>query len=705
MLCTEATSASSRDTFRPHALDGAVLWFQPRTGLNVRWSGPETRRVARRAPRVVLFGITNRCNLACSFCSRDRAARSDWTAESAFDVLAGLARRGTLEVAFGGGEPLAFPGFVELVERLGTETALALHFTTNGTLLDQARVDALRPHVGEIRVSVYEDTPWEDRLEMLAAAGVTFGVNLLASPDRLETLPSLLKRLAEMGCRDVAVLRYVGADKGAHLTLEHERRLAGILMDSPVRVRLAVCFGDRLHPLPRLFEGPGGDCGAGLDFVTITSDRRLKACSFQSSGAPVHTAEDVLDAWTRERARLLRPADLPGCERRLGLCTSMKEGLSDGVRIWRGFSGNNSGDCVLVGRFEEVDDARRYFEDLLPGFRGSHPFSDDWRALLTREGIRLEEGEEGEQGPESMARVGRTVMLHTDMTLEDDFPSLRALLWRRGGRSVYTAVHEHARVELVVGMRFENSEALEAAEVALAVDDIAVLERRALDLYGSVPLHGPGVPVAPEGLGFVHDRIAQLEAVARAHRAAFAAELAPVPEDTPWPRTLAARPAKPGRERLWVSFRTEDKALALASSLDGRAVVGSRWLVVEAARIPPRYGFVVQRAGGAAEWMGGGPVDLSAYFSVPRRSRPLDIAPQDLASGLRPYLLPGDELQTSTQRHHPRADVRTDDPGRALRAFVDFARSRSVDVWIDASPHDRLVEVVERLRQDLGLER
>ena len=92
----------------------------------------------------------------------------------------------------------------------------------------------------------------------------------------------------------MAVLRYVGPDSAAHLLPEQEHRLTGILSDSPVRVRLSVCFGDRLHPRPRLFEGPGGDCGAGLDFVTITSDRRLKACSFQPSGAPVHTADDVL---------------------------------------------------------------------------------------------------------------------------------------------------------------------------------------------------------------------------------------------------------------------------------------------------------------------------------------------------------------------------------------------------------------------------
>ena len=56
--------------WRAHPLDGAMLWFDPRTGRSVRFDAPETRELRRVAPRVVMFAITNRCNLACSFCSR-----------------------------------------------------------------------------------------------------------------------------------------------------------------------------------------------------------------------------------------------------------------------------------------------------------------------------------------------------------------------------------------------------------------------------------------------------------------------------------------------------------------------------------------------------------------------------------------------------------------------------------------------------------
>ena len=52
---------------------------------------------------------------------------SEWTVDSAAVMLEGLAAAGTLEVAFGGGEPFAFKGLGALVTRLRRTTEHALH--------------------------------------------------------------------------------------------------------------------------------------------------------------------------------------------------------------------------------------------------------------------------------------------------------------------------------------------------------------------------------------------------------------------------------------------------------------------------------------------------------------------------------------------------------------------------------------------------
>ncbi|KYF76449.1 hypothetical protein BE11_47110 [Sorangium cellulosum] len=56
------------------------------------------------------------------------------------EALSSLARRGLLEVAFGGGEPPALAGLDELSTRLAERTGLAPYVTTNGTSFAERRL-------------------------------------------------------------------------------------------------------------------------------------------------------------------------------------------------------------------------------------------------------------------------------------------------------------------------------------------------------------------------------------------------------------------------------------------------------------------------------------------------------------------------------------------------------------------------------------
>lgn len=190
---------NARDRTRVHALDGAVLLFQPSTGTSIRIQTEATASVRRRAPRVVLFSLSHACNLACGFCSRDAELGARWSEDDAFATLEALWRAGTLEVSFGGGEPLVYAGFIGLLERLHAKTTLALHFTTNGTRVTPALAARLAPLVGEVRLSVYEGQAWESALRTLTSAGVRVGVNGMATPEALGRLPALMDRAATAG--------------------------------------------------------------------------------------------------------------------------------------------------------------------------------------------------------------------------------------------------------------------------------------------------------------------------------------------------------------------------------------------------------------------------------------------------------------------------------------------------------------------------
>ena len=306
---------------RPFPLDGALLLFDRDTGWNVLCDGDETAGYAMQAPRAVQFAITNRCNLACTFCSRDVQVDSAWTADSAFAMLAGLAAAGVLEVAFGGGEPWAFPGFGALVRRLYDETPLAVSLTTNGLLLTPERLAGIAGRYGQIRLSLYDDNDWRARVTQLAQAGARFGANWLVTPPRLPELEATVLDLAGRGCRDVLLLSYNGADRALHLSpgqsADLAARVARLARALPrVSLKLDVCWGERMEPVPRLMDR--ADCGAGREFVVLTSDRQLAPCSFHHLRIPVADAADVMEAWRARRPELSSAARDPGCARAPG---------------------------------------------------------------------------------------------------------------------------------------------------------------------------------------------------------------------------------------------------------------------------------------------------------------------------------------------------------------------------------------------------
>lgn len=376
-------------------LDGAELFFERGTGLTIRHQGPSTAFRRLRAPRLVQFGITNACNLACGFCSRDVEAESAWTAGDAFSILAELAKAGTLEVAFGGGEPLAFRGFDALVERLHTETPLAVGITTNGVLLTEARLRNMAPHVSQFRVSIYEDNDWRRTLALLAREAVPFGANLLVTPDVLRSLDERVNDLVALGTRDILLLGYVGNDPALALASADEAALARqvIVLAETLRgradLKLGVCWGDRLTGVPRLATSGTAiqDCGAGRDFVVIASDRSLAACSFHDVRLPITSAADVLEAWERHQVALGSASSRLGCargpalvqlrDRRRPAAAPSPVPAVDAFHVHAAWSSNNSGSYTLVGSFNDSDAARATGERLETLFRDMSAFYTD----------------------------------------------------------------------------------------------------------------------------------------------------------------------------------------------------------------------------------------------------------------------------------------------------------------------------------------
>ncbi len=700
-----------------------MLFFHPETGTYVRVGSEATREFKRRAPRVVMFGITNACNLSCDFCSRDTARSSTWSVDSAERILVGLADAGTLEVAFGGGEPFAFAGLAELVKRLRARTRLALHVTTNGTLLDDARLRSFEGGLGQVRLSLYDEVPWRPAAQVLLRAGQLWGANVLVNDAALPELPATLCELAALGAKDVSLLSYVGRDPAMMLGPAGEEQLASIIAASPLPVRVSVCFGARLS-VPRLWNGVDdeGDCGAGVDFLSITPDRRAQSCSFQEESFPIASAEDALTIWNRRRTELRRASPRLGCARKplpsANDAASTPHGRSE-IHVWQSFSGNNSGECLLVSRFESEDDASRFLSELIPGYAPGMPYSAPWKELFETERVSGREGAKG-NAPDEMVSVGRTFIARTDYAPGDEFPELRALSWKRGGLVLAGGVHVHAKgnAPALAAIRARDDRDVEqlvaSAERAGAIaaahgKDVFVLLAEGTTSTSTAPLSwrrdsllgiAAGRPFAMELVFDEVDRDALTQAMK---------QLASPPKDKP---------------RLAMSFWSYDdhttpreQAAALGRELDGTVTVADRLILVDDLVRRKRTALVgYQRDASVAALEG---ETLGCFAQLWRQPAPRtkgkkapEVPPleatqvePELRAHLRTALgtLPFELIECGPESwgHRVRVDVRTPAPAHVLAALASYAETRGLLSWLGVRDLEPLARAVRRLRADI----
>lgn len=305
--------------WRAHPLDGQLLLFDRTTGLNALLEGVETQHLQRSAPRSLLIAVTNVCNLACDFCYRDLKSRSHWTYDSLLEFCQAASHWGVLEVAFGGGEPMLFPRWVEFINELYQTTGLCLNFTTNGLLLTDTFLDQIAGHYGQIRVSLYDTNHWADTVRRLVGKQARFGVNWLITPAELMGFEAKFAQLMDLGVTDFLLLGYKGNKfSDLHLSDAECQKLSGYLNaihakhGNAIQLKLDICWGGRLAQVPRLFTA--SDCEAGDDFLSITSDHKIKPCSFHEGGIAFNTLDDVKAYWQQQR-QFKSAAPLAGCTR------------------------------------------------------------------------------------------------------------------------------------------------------------------------------------------------------------------------------------------------------------------------------------------------------------------------------------------------------------------------------------------------------
>ena len=278
--------------------------------------------------RVVVWRVTEQCNLGCGFCAYDRGLKFPRMRADAAQVqrVAQLLmqwsqmRGERLLLSWLGGEPLLVPWLLPLSEDLRkladkSSLELVLSLTTNGTRLSDVRVrQALLANFAEITVSI---DAWRSAHEQLrgwaggfhtltqsmqqlfherviSGSNMRVRINVVLMRNTIAEFPALCEALSQWPISEISFNALGGRDRPEFyaknaLSAQDLDQFANAL---PVlRVQLAAknirLVGDenylnRLKQIANRWTMPVRDCQPGQRFLFIDERGRMAPCHFSS---------------------------------------------------------------------------------------------------------------------------------------------------------------------------------------------------------------------------------------------------------------------------------------------------------------------------------------------------------------------------------------------------------------------------------------
>lgn len=287
---------------------------------------------------IVVWRVTEACNLACGFCAYDRRLPfrrhevSEAMVRRFSPVLAAYQDRTHDRVLLSwiGGEPLLWKPFFDLTRWLDEDLGIVVSTTTNGTTLHLPQVRAATlEHLAELTFSVDGMAEFHDgvrnwrggwkRLKAsvvelaaqrnLTESGLRLRANIVLMHENLSQFETLCDELGKWGIDEITFNQLGGRDRpeffARHRLTRDDANKLGRLLPS-LRQRLAL-QGVRLCASPSYMKRieastadrplPVSDCAAGQRFLFIDEKGLISPCNFTTAdfGIPLQEIADADD--------------------------------------------------------------------------------------------------------------------------------------------------------------------------------------------------------------------------------------------------------------------------------------------------------------------------------------------------------------------------------------------------------------------------
>jgi MoaA/NifB/PqqE/SkfB family radical SAM enzyme len=244
-------------------------------------------------PPIIIFSITNQCNLRCQGCYNQSFHHRSVQELSDDDVRRIVHEAKTLGVSFfviAGGEPFLRPMFVDVMKQHPDMIFLVF---TNGLLIDATLLNTFRRHTNIIPLISLEgtDADTDHRRGNGTAAHVTattrnmhqrsqfFGHSLMLTRQNFDVMldAAFIRQLAGNGCKFFLFLEYTPTTAGTGdwvLTADQRARMVEFL--NGCRSRHPALF----IAVPWDEDDVGGCLSAGRGFIHINAAGDVEPCPF-----------------------------------------------------------------------------------------------------------------------------------------------------------------------------------------------------------------------------------------------------------------------------------------------------------------------------------------------------------------------------------------------------------------------------------------
>ena len=125
------------------------------------------------SPVNLTWEVSLACNLRCTTClsSSGEPAEGELTTAEALDLVEQVHQAGVFQINFGGGEPFMRPDFEQILSACHTRGIMTC-ISTNGTLIDAARVSRLSESKGLVAIQVSLDGAGPETCDAVRGKGV-----------------------------------------------------------------------------------------------------------------------------------------------------------------------------------------------------------------------------------------------------------------------------------------------------------------------------------------------------------------------------------------------------------------------------------------------------------------------------------------------------------------------------------------------------